>query len=258
MTNPASKQSNLAFAGSVVLILLLVFPGGASAQFGSIFSAILSTLTGPIGGALTEINQMRSQILQTEQQVLWPVTLITQAQNYIATIKASYRGWMNNVFSLPVNSAILPTSRSLESSFLSAQSGQIGNYSQIYPTAYGMQPTPGAAPTLNLQMMDIEDSIAKDATAQSMAADQATQTMLQTAQQIEDQAQTTAPGTADMMAAEARTAELASLAMQHKLLAYQLRETAIQLASRGSILKQSTGNMQNFNQQILNQLGGRQ
>ena len=36
--------------------------------------------------------------------------------------------------------------------------------------------------------------------------------------QIEDQAQTTAPGTADMVAAEARTAELASLAMQHKLI----------------------------------------
>ena len=83
-----------------------------------------------------------------------------------------------------------------------------------------------------------------DATAQSMAADQATQTMLQTAQKIEDQAQTTAPGTADMVAAEARTAELASIAMQHKLLACQLREAAMELAHRGSVLKQSTTNMQ--------------
>ena len=79
-------------------------------------------------------------------------------------------------------------------------------------------PTSGAAPQLNLQMMDIEDATAKDATEQSMAADQATQKMLQTAQRIEDEAQTTAPGTADMVAAEARTAELASIAMQHKLL----------------------------------------
>jgi hypothetical protein len=258
MKNPASKRSNLAFAGSVVLMLLLLFPGGASAQFASIFSAILSTITGPIGGALTDINRIRSQVFETEQEVLWPVALITQAENYIGTIKASYRGWVNNVFSLPVNSAILPTSKSLEASFLSGQSGQIGNFSQIYTNTYGMQPATGAAPTLNLQMMDIEDSVAKDATAQSMAADQATQTMLQTAQKIEDQAQTTAPGTADMIAAEARTAELASIAMQHKLLAYQLREAAIQLGHRGSILKQSTGNMQNLNQQLLNHLGGGQ
>ena len=59
-----------------------------------------------------------------------------------------------------------------------------------------------------------------------------------------------------MVAAEARTAELASLAMQHKLFAYQLREAAIQLGHRGSILKQSTSNTQNLNQQILNHMGG--
>jgi hypothetical protein len=247
MTEPKKK---LLPASGILVMLLLLLPTGAGAQFGGIFSAIISTITGPIGGALSNINQIRKQILETEQQVIWPVALITQAQNYITTIKATYRGWMNNVFALPVNSAILPTSQSLESSFLSAQSGQIGNYSQIYPAAYGVQPGMAAAPTLNLQMMDIEDSIAKDATAQSMAADQATQTMLQTAQQIEDQAQTTAPGTADMVAAAARAAELAGLAMQHKLIAYQLREAAIQLASRGSILKQSTGNMQNLNQQL--------
>jgi hypothetical protein len=107
-------------------------------------------------------------------------------------------------------------------------------------------------------MIDIEDAVAKDATVQSMAADQATTKMLQTAQRIEDEAQTTAPGTAAMVAAEARTAELASIAMQHKLLAYQLREAATQLGHRGSILKQSTSNTQSLDQQILNHLGGGQ
>jgi hypothetical protein len=252
------RAKRLAFAGCSVLFITLLAGSGAYAQFGGIFSAIISTITGPIGGALTEINQIRSQLLRTEQQLLWPVALITQTRNYIATIKASYRGWMNSVYSIPVNSAILPTSRSLESAFLSAQSGQIGNYSQIYRAAYGVQPAVGAAPQLNLQMMDIEDATARDATAQSMAADQATVTMLQTAQRIEDQAQTTAPGTADILAASARTAELASIAMQHKLLAYQLREAAIQLGHRGAVLKRSTTDMQNLNQQILNHLGGGQ
>jgi len=249
------KAKAMSLGASLLVMALLLFPTGAYAQFGGIFSAILSTITGPIGGALTDINQIRSSILKTEQQVLWPVTLIVQAQNYISTIKASYRGWMNQVYTLPVNSANLQTPKSLESAFLS---GQIGSFGLSYTSTYGVQPTSGAAPQLNLQMMDIEDAVAKDATVQSMAADQATTEMLQTAQSIEDQAQTTAPGTAAMVAAEARTAELASIAMQHKLLAYQLREAAIQLGHRGSILKQSTSNTQNLNQQILNHLGGGQ
>jgi hypothetical protein len=252
------KAKMHSMAVSMLVIVLLLFPTGVYAQLGSIFSAILSTITGPIGGALTDINQIRNSILNTEQQILWPVALITQAENFISTIKASYRGWMNQVFTLPVNSANLQMPQSLEAAFLSGQSGQIGSFGQSYTSTYGLQPTAGAAPQLNLQLIDIEDAVAKDATAQSMAADQATTTMLQTAQTIEDQAQTTAPGTADMIAAEARTAELASLAMQHKLLAYQLREAAIQLGHHGVILKQSTTNTQNLNQQILNHLGGGQ
>ena len=72
---------------SSVLVLTLLIPTGAYAQFGGIFSAILGTITGPIGGALTDINRIRTEILQTEQQVLWPVALIEESRNYIATIK---------------------------------------------------------------------------------------------------------------------------------------------------------------------------
>jgi hypothetical protein len=252
------RSERIAFTCSAILLLALLVPTGAYAQFGGLFSAILETITGPIGGALNVINRIRSEVFQTEQQALWPVALITETRNYIATIKASYRGWMNSVFDIRVNSAILPASRSFESEFLSAQSGQIPAIGQSYSTEYGAQPAMGAAPQINLQMMDIEDATAKDATEQSMAADQSTQTMLQTAQKIEDQAETTAPGTADMVAAEARTAELACIAMQQKLLAYQLREAAIELAHRDAVLKQSTTNMQNLNQQLLNRIGGGQ
>jgi hypothetical protein len=253
-----TRRERLAFGACVLVAVLLAETTAAHAQFGGIFSAILGTITGPIGGALTDINQIQQQVLKTEQQVLWPLSLIHQVDTYISTIKASYRGWMNNVFVIRINSASLPAPKSLESAFLSANTTQIGTFSRAYTSTYGTQPASNAAPTLNLQMMDIEDATAQDATAQSMAADQATNTMIQTAQRIEDESQTTAPGTADMVAAEARTAELASLAMQHKLLAYQLREAAMTLAHRGTILKQSTTSTQQLNQQILSHLGGGQ
>jgi hypothetical protein len=253
-----TRKERLVFGASVLAAVLLAETTATHAQFGGLFSAILGTITGPIGGALTEINQVKTQMLQSEQQILWPLSLIHQAETYISTIKSSYRGWMNNVFAIRVNSASLPTSQNLESAFLSGRTAQIGTFSQAYSNTYGLQPAAGTAPTLNLQMMDIEDATARDATAQSMAADQATATMIQTAQRIEDESQTTAPGTADMVAAEARTAELASLAMQHKLLAYQLREAAMALAHRGTILKQSTTSTQQLNQQLVGPLGGGQ
>src|SRR6266568_4205109 len=115
------RAERIAFTCSIFLLLYIAVPSVGYAQFGGIFSAILGTITGPIGGALTDINRIRTEILQSEQQLLWPVALIEESQNYIATIKASYRGWMNNVFALRVNSAVLPASRSLESEFLSAQ-----------------------------------------------------------------------------------------------------------------------------------------
>ena len=82
--------------------------------------------------------------------------------------------------------------------------------------------------------MDMEDATAKDVTAESMAADSGTATMLQTASESRTRRRRQRPGR-PMVAAQARIAQLASMAMQHKLLAYQLRETAMELAHRGTI-----------------------
>ena len=112
----SKKREATAFAIGLLAAVLATAPAVAHAQFGGIFSAILSTITGPIGSALSSINNIQREVLQTEQQVLWPLSLIHQAQNYITTIKASYRGWMNNVFAIRINSASLPIPRNLESS----------------------------------------------------------------------------------------------------------------------------------------------
>ena len=61
--NSTQKANRLLFA-STLLVLILLVPTGANGQFGSIFSAILGTITGPIGGALKEINQARAQIIR--------------------------------------------------------------------------------------------------------------------------------------------------------------------------------------------------
>ncbi len=212
-----------------------------------IFNAIDSTITGDIGGALTSVKSIQNTVMQDEQAVLFPVSLITQAHNYVTTIKGSYRGWMSSVFTLPVNSAQLPSSQNLERIFLSGNTTQASSLSSSYQTSFGAVPAASAAPMPHRQMVDMQDALAKDALAQSMAADQASTALLGMANQIENETSTTAPGTADILAATARAAELQSLASQHRLIASMLREEAAHLAAVNGLKKLTVQQTQQMN-----------
>ena len=96
-------------------------------------------------------------------------------------------------------------------------------------------------------MVDMQDALAKDALAQSMAADQASTALLGMANQIENETSTTAPGTADILAATARAAELQSLASQHRLIASMLREEAAHLAAVNGLKKLTVQQTQQMN-----------
>ena len=227
--------------------LLLVAPSAAMALSWDIFTVIDSTISSAIGGSLTGMLGSQNALLQDQQSLLFPVSLIDQAHNYINTIETSYRGWMSGVFTLPVNSAQLPSSQGLEKVFLGGQSGSLQNLNGLYNTSFGTLPTAIAAPQPHRQMMDMDDALAKDALAQSVAGDQAANSLISLANQIESGTSSTAPGTADMFSAMARTAELVSLAGQHKLLAAMLREEAGALAHHNGIRKQSVIQTQQMN-----------
>ena len=212
-----------------------------------IFSAIDSTISGDIGGALSGVKSIQNTFMQDEQAVLFPVALINQSHSYVNTIVGSYRGWMSSVFTLPVNSAQLSSGQNLEKVFLSANSGQTSSLSSLYHTSFGNVPTATAAPQAHRQITDMQDALAQDALAQSMAADQTTTGLLGIANQIENETAATAPGTADMLSATARAAELQSLASQHKLLASMLREEAGHLAEMNGRQKLNVQQLQQMN-----------
>lgn len=241
-----SKRTLQKTAG-VLGAFLLIAPPAANALGWDIFSVIDSTISSAIGGALTSINGIQSSLRQEQQTLLFPVSLINQSHSYINTIVTSYRGWMSGVFTLPINSAQLTNSRNLEQIFLGGSTGSLGNLNGLYNTSFGTVPVATAAPQPHRQMMDMDDALAKDALAQSVAADQATSNLVSIANQIESESTTTAPGTADMLSATARAAELESLASQHKLLASMLREEAGNLAHDNGIRKQRVLQTQQFN-----------
>ena len=240
---------------TIGVAVLLVVPTAAEALSWDIFSVIDSTISKDIGGALQSVNSIQNSLRQDEQQLLFPVALINQSHNYIHTIMTSYRSWMAGVFTLPVNSAQLPTSQALEGVFLSGTSSSIGNLGGVYNASFGGVPPATAAPQAHRQMMDMDDALAKDSLAQSVAADQVSGNLIQIANQIESEASTTAPGTADILSATARAAELEGLASQHKLLAAMLREEAVNLAHHNGVLKQSVGQAQQLNNNLQGTLG---
>ena len=240
---------------TVGVAVLLVLPSAAKALSWDIFSVIDSTISKDIGGALRSVNSIQNSLRQDEEQLLFPVTLINQSHNYIQTIMTSYRSWMAGVFTLPINSAQLPGSQALENAFLSGSSSSIGNLGNFYNASFGVVPPATAAPQVHRQMMDMDDALAKDSLAQSVAADQVSGNLIQIANQIESEASTTAPGTADILSATARAAELEGLASQHKLLAAMLREEAANLAHHNGVLKQSVGQAQQLNNNLQGTLG---
>ena len=238
MSTPLISKRTIQKTAGVLGALLLIAPPAARALGWDIFSVIESTISSAIGGELTSITGIQSSLRQDQQTLLFPVSLINQSHSYINTIVTSYRGWMSGVFTLPVNSAQLSNSQSLERVFLSGSSGSLGNLNGLYNTSFGAIPVATAAPQAHRQMMDMDDALAKDALAQSVASDQATSWLVTIANQIETESSTTAPGTADMLSATARAAELESLASQHKILASMLREEAGNLAHYNGVRKQ--------------------
>src|SRR5207302_6154194 len=114
----------------------------------------------------------------------------------------------------------------LESMFRGAQSGSIGQIPAMYTQVYQPVALAGIAQPLQRNLMDIDDAMAMDSLKTAMVSDQNTQGMLTVADSLEQQAMSAAPGSAPMITAEARVADLETQAQLAKMLAAQLRQEA--------------------------------
>lgn len=220
----------------------------------SLFQTITHTLQGPIGGALGEIQKVSAAINNFRQRIIWPLALINQTRSFITATRSRYTGLMFQIEAIKNNSATLAVPMQLESLFRSAQAGTITQIPAIYMQVYQPVAQAGIAQPLHRNLMDIDDAIAMDSLKTAMVSDQNTQGMLTLADSLEQQAMSAAPGSAPMITAQARVADLETQAQLAKMLAAQLREEATKLAHQNAVLKQSsvaTQNLQNQIQQVL-------
>jgi hypothetical protein len=242
---------------AVAVTLCLIPPAVRADGIGdilSLFQTITHTLQGPVGGVLNEMQKLNVAINNFRQQIIWPLSLINQTRSFIGATRAHYTGLMSQIEGIKNNSATLALPMQFESLFRGAQAGTITQIPPIYMQVYQPISQAGVAQPLQRNLMDIDDAMAMDSLKTAMVSDQNTQGMLALADSLEQQAMSAAPGTAAMVTAQARVADLETQAQLAKMLAAQLREEATKLAHQNAVLKQSsvaTQNLQNQIQQVL-------
>ena len=238
----------------VAVIVLCLVPSNTRADgigdILSLFHTITSTLQGPIGGALSEMRKISAAVNNFRQQIIWPLALINQTRSFVSATRGHYTGLMSQIEGLKNNSATLALPMQLESMFRGAQPGSIGQIPSLYAQVYQPVALAGITQPVQRNLMDIDDAMSMDSLETSMVSDQTTQGMLTLADSLEQQAMTAAPGSASMVTAQARVADLVTQAQLAKMLAAQLRQEATKLAHQNATLKHSATTTQNLFNQI--------
>ena len=217
----------------------MVFPSPAYAQFGLLGSIqnILNIINGAIHSALNLIGAVSQSLQALYQQTVWPVRLIDQAKNAIASLIAQFRAVMQSIHAMPVRSATLPTPVGLETIIRNRQTNDFPNLTQSYYRAFGGLPTADEADSLARNMIDIDDGLALNTLKTLKATDQMGDLILKSGDQIEDEARAAAPGSAPFLSAAAMASNIQSQAMMQKMLAAMLRQEAARIAHENALRK---------------------
>jgi len=258
----ALKSLRLQLSGkrfiAVLAIVLVLAPVSAQAiglgDIVSLIKTITGTLQDAVGTVLSEIQGIQTTINNYRQQIIWPLNELNRARGFVSATRARYSGLMSQIQSIKNNSASLVNPKQLESLLRGGQAGGIPQFQQFYTRVYAAVPEANAARPIHRDMMDIDDALAMDALKTTVVSDQTTAQLLTLADSLEQQSASAAPGSAPLLAAQARVTDLLAQAQMAKMLAAELRQEAAKLAHQNALLKQSataTRNLQNQMQQIL-------
>ena len=224
----------------VVLVMLMPMAANAGVQdIISLLTTIISTLQNGVGSVLSGIQSINTTVRNFEQQVVWPLTLINQTRAEISQVRAQFTSLAGQIQSIPTNSATLVNPSQLEQLLRSQRAGNLGQISASYMQVYQSLPQANQATVTQRNLMDVDDAFALGALKTATASDQASQQMLNVADELEQQAAVSAPGSASILIAQAQAASLQNQAMLQKLLAAELRQEAARLAHANALRKQS-------------------
>jgi hypothetical protein len=215
-----------------VLIITLIVPASAYAQFGILggIQNLLNLINGSIHGILNGIGTVMQAIQSLHEQIVWPVRLIQQARDALASLISQSRGAIQEILNTPVRSATLPVPSDLEARIRNGQTNDFAALAQSYNRAFGAVPDVSDADSTTRNLIDADDAMALGALKALKASDQFAALMLEAGDRIEDEASTAAPGSAPFLTATGVAANIQSQAMMQKMLAAMIRQEATKIA----------------------------
>jgi hypothetical protein len=236
---------------AALVLVIVMAPMRAKAQFGldpccAIISAGLNSISGllknVVAKPLSSIQQIQQQAANFEQQVVYPRTAINSARGLVGQLHGPLRQ-MSQLYRLPINSATLPTPQRLEQSLLSHDPGAMSQISQNYVAVYGSVIAPADAPQPVRDLVDMSDAEAQAALKKAVELDALSDGELAAADQINQQIQNAAPGSAPILEAQASAWLVRANAYTQSAMAEMIRVRSIDLANTGAQLKFSANDV---------------
>jgi hypothetical protein len=207
-------------------------------QFLSVFNAIFSSIENDIGVSLNSIDQIAGQMRALYQTTIAPIAAINQARGFVANSIANYRAQMNHIFYMPFTGAVTAGPQQFENILHSRVSGEIPALQASFTSNYyGAIPAHNAASPLDRVMMDVDDALGQENLKTTLIADQGADTILQTANQMENQVALSTSGSNPFLTAQAQVANLRCQAYLQKILAAELRQEAGRIAHDNVLIK---------------------
>ena len=247
----------MVFGGLGVALVSAVAVRPAHSQFGIDIAAILaglqeinSTLNSAVVSPLKAINQVEQEERQFQQNVLYPVSAINSAKQMATSFTSSFTSFQR-LGTLNISSATLPNPQQLEQQMLSANPNTISSVGSAYQNVFSPLPAQTAVP-LNIEsQIDMGDAQAQDAIKKAIELDAFAARELEVAGQLNQQIAASAPGTAPILDAEASAWVVQANAYTQMGMAELLRLNSASVSNHSGQLKNSTTQMQNLNQQML-------
>jgi hypothetical protein len=239
---------------AALAIVLVLGPMGMKAQLGldpccAVISVGLNTISSllqnVVAKPLGQIQQIQQQTANFQQQVIYPAAAIANARGLAGQMQGQLRQ-MTQVFRLPVASATLPTPQQLEQALLSRNPQAVGQVSQSYAKVYGTVMAPADAPQPIRDLVDMTDAEAQAALKKALVLDALADVELAAADQINQQIQNAAPGSAPILEAQASAWLVRANAYTQSAMAELIRVRSIDLANSGAQLKFSATDVNNL------------
>ena len=231
--------------GLALIVVVLMLPSKARSQLGldpccAIISAGLSTISNLLNSVvakpLAAIQQLEQQSANFEQQVAFPVTAINQARGLAGQFQGQFVQ-MRQIFQVPVASATLATPQQLEQSLLSRNPGAVPQITNNYAELYGTVMPSTDAPQPVRDLVDMTDAEAQAAMKKAVEIDALADLELQAAEQINQQLQIAAPGSASILEAQTSAWLVRANAYTQSAMAELVRVRSIELANNGAQIK---------------------